>query len=232
MNKKASHVGMILSFVVFVSFVIFLFTILNPAIQEQESKQTSLNLLKKNLIENISSSLSVTSLKINSSYVYESLDNCLVINEFTSGVKGAKIKDEAGNSLEGFSTGSKIKINHGNNYFFRIYHSLDFGIESLSGNCDLINETNYTLSSTRDIRYVSEERVFEFLEKYEDDYEGLKFGLGVIEDFGISFTNSSEDEIQKGFESVSGNVYIEEIPIQYYDSDANLESGSIKIRVW
>ena len=36
-NKKGSHVGMILSFALFITFVVFIYTIVNPTINTSES---------------------------------------------------------------------------------------------------------------------------------------------------------------------------------------------------
>ncbi len=235
MKKKASHVGLVLSFVIFVTFVFFVFTILNPAVKKERGKEIVLGAVKENIIEKISSNLSSTSLKVKDTTVIE--ESCFEISgipEITS--ENTVVKGEE-NNLVGFTVeeNRRIRINNIVAKFFKIYLSKEFITESGGREvCDLLTEDEYTLGSARTTNYVFENKINELLLKYDDNYTGLKDDLGVTEDtnFGISFTNSSEDEIQKGFESVSGNVYIEEIPIQYYNNLADIKSGSIKIRIW
>ena len=52
-KKGGTHVGMMLSFVIFITFITFLYTIIQPSIQVQKSKQVTLDVLKENLIREI-----------------------------------------------------------------------------------------------------------------------------------------------------------------------------------
>ena len=63
-NKKGSHVGIIFSFIIFVSFLIFLILMIEPSINTQKSKQHIIELLKNELIKNVSSELVAYSIDI------------------------------------------------------------------------------------------------------------------------------------------------------------------------
>lgn len=237
-NKKGSHVGLILSFVVFVTFLFFVFSILNPAVKEQKSKQLALELLKEKIFERITSEVSITSLKINNNTNYSKLDgtlfNCFEIDEFLTG-KNISLLDEEGNKTPGNTDGSKIKVIHNSKKFFRIIHSLEFDKEEVVDTpCLMLSSENYTLGSTRTDKNPFESKINSLLEEYLTNYTLLKnkFEISSEDSFGFSFINSSGDEIQRGFQEVSGNVYIEKIPIQYYNLNAEIKSGDITLRIW
>lgn len=231
-GKGGSHVGLVLSFVVFVSFLIFVFSFLNPAFEAEQDKQLNLDLLKINFIEFVSSDLNVTSLKVLDSYTY--MENCFEIENFAQG-RNSVIRDEEDNFREGYSVGEQIRVIHLGEKFFRVYNSEHFNSSSEVLTCDSLAFGNYTLGSTRSIEYVFEGLINSTLQRYEQDYEGLKkdLGLGEGAEFGFSFIDSNGTEIERGFEiETSGNIYLEEIPIQYYDLEANIKSGFIRIRSW
>jgi|TARA_Y100000310_G_scaffold10701_1_gene11393 hypothetical protein len=233
-SKKGSHVGLVLSFVIFVTFLIFVFTVLNPAVSEERGKGLELGLVKESLINNLTSDLSVTSLKVLDSTEYGK--DCFQIDNIFG--ENVKIKDENNEHIEGSSSeiDNKISISHNQKNFFRIFYSAGFlsGAGRGVGECDVLEVSNYTIGSTKVNDYIFEEDVYQMFELYENNYFMLKENLGISLDnnFGFGFINSSGFEDVRGFEEVSGNVYIEEIPLQYYDSEANVKSGSIKVRVW
>ena len=66
-NKRGSHVGIVLSFVIFVTFLAFLYTIIEPTIKIQQDKESLLNYLKIELMETFSADLTSTSITINKS---------------------------------------------------------------------------------------------------------------------------------------------------------------------
>ena len=57
MNKRGSHVGVILSFAIFITFMVFLYFIIEPAIRIQGDKQNILDNLERELLEKFSANL-------------------------------------------------------------------------------------------------------------------------------------------------------------------------------
>ncbi|GAI55565.1 unnamed protein product, partial [marine sediment metagenome] len=66
-NKNGSHVGIILSFVIFVTFTIFIYSILEPGLRSQREKQSLLEYLKGEISREITANLTTASLNINKS---------------------------------------------------------------------------------------------------------------------------------------------------------------------
>lgn len=58
--KKGSHVGMMISFVIFVTFLVFLYSILQPVIKIRQNKELVLDSLKTELVNMLDSPTSVT----------------------------------------------------------------------------------------------------------------------------------------------------------------------------
>jgi len=56
-SKKASHVGFILSFVIFMTSVLFLYTLLVPSLKTDVDKKAAVENLRTELVEKISSNL-------------------------------------------------------------------------------------------------------------------------------------------------------------------------------
>jgi hypothetical protein len=239
-SKKGSHVGMVLSFVVFVVFVIFLYDILAPAISRDESKQAALDNLKAKLDEALSLDSIIISLKINESHIFN--EDCFELEEgnITSlySDKNFAVKDDAGQLFGYLIDGKKLRIalNGTQNKFFRIYISDNFNnaFSTITGSCDDVEE-NHTIGNIRIEKHFSENEIKNLITLYEADYEKIKkdFDLPLDIEFGLMFNDSRGVEI-KTTKSVPGsvNIYVEEVPIQYLDTEANLKPGKLKITVW
>ena len=65
MNKLGSHVGMIISFVIFITFIVFLYSVVKPAITTGEDKKTILSALEMQILNNISANLTSASIQVN-----------------------------------------------------------------------------------------------------------------------------------------------------------------------
>ncbi len=60
MNKRGSHVGMMISFVIFITFLVFLYSILQPVIKTRQDKELVLDSLKTELLNMLNETTSVT----------------------------------------------------------------------------------------------------------------------------------------------------------------------------
>ena len=81
MNKKGTHVEVIISFVIFITFVVFLFVASKPAIIKQEDKTNLLDNLEYKILEKeISADVKVISVTISSV-----TGNCVNLGNFLDG---------------------------------------------------------------------------------------------------------------------------------------------------
>jgi len=246
-NRRGSHVGMILSFVIFITFIVFLYSVLRPAIKAGEEKQTTLDSIQKKIEDNVSTVFTSTSIQINSTL--NPPTNCVKLRDFLVFMSMDSLHIIVKNELDGLeevstgpreneSFGRDIIINRddASKLFFRIYSFSKFD-EIGDANpepCSVITKGTYGISLTLRGRYMSEKSVYELIEYYKSDYEKLKNALKIPPgtEFGFGFTQSNGTKINVGNAPKSASVYAGETPVQYVDDRANILSGFINIKIW
>src|SRR3989338_4723442 len=81
-GKRGSHVGVMLSFVIFVTLLIFLYSAIQPLTKTKKEKQSLLDFLKVELIKKFSADLTTVTISVDDSISYDDTTNCLkVTNE-------------------------------------------------------------------------------------------------------------------------------------------------------
>ncbi|MEK6913263.1 MAG: hypothetical protein AABW47_01165 [Nanoarchaeota archaeon] len=81
-NRSGSHVGMIISFVIFVTFIVFLYGVMKPTIDTGQDKKALLENVQYQLIQKASSNLTIITTQIDSALATEEcfqLDNFFVL---------------------------------------------------------------------------------------------------------------------------------------------------------
>jgi len=245
MNKRGSHVGMILSFVIFITFIVFLYVVVRPAVTTGEEKKTTLDYIENMIEENVSEEFTSISIKINSNK--NPNQKCVKLEQFFvySMVSAYMIvKNETGNVQDAYYDPAtdfddlRINRNNKNNIFLKIYYSPKFPklLTTTINPCNLVHYlTEYNITSITSDMYVFERSIYNLTEYYKSNYEQLKtqFNIPPGNEFGFSFTNSSGEKIEASINiSKSISIYAGETPIQYIDDKANIRSGFINVKVW
>jgi hypothetical protein len=228
---------MVLSFVVFVTFVVFLYTIIEPSFETDRDQQTLLNSLETSLIDMFSDDLTTQITSIDESYSPGT--SCISI-PVVSGTENmnAIVKDEDNNITDSVKTSSSFKIAFSGQTFFKVLYSNESFVSSGAslGSCASPDESSgeYSVGFTRTKEYIFENKILEAMTAYEEDYDDLKESLNIQNggEFEFSFVNSSGGIVGTLQKNVSISVYAEEIPIQYINTTADISSGFLNIRVW
>ncbi len=248
-NKRGSHVGMIISFVVFITFIVFLYSILKPAVTSAEDKRTVLNYIEGKIEENLSAEFMEISVKI--------IDNpevspgvyykCVRFEQFFTLIGTPPCctiaKNETGNRQETYYDSkwfSEMEMNRVNetNLFFKIYYSPEFDELGPPDGlyCKEVKWDNkaYEISSIDSDEYIFEENIYDLMNYYNNHYEELKTELSIPSgiEFEFGFIQSNGTRMHVGNAPKTTNVYATETPIQYVDNNANLLSGYISVKVW
>lgn len=243
-NKKASHVGMILSFVLFITFTLFIYTIISPNINTAESKRILLNEIGLRLMKNMSANF--TSFSVNIDSATNPVTTCVNFQEillYAEIEPNAIVKNQAGvkqnvyyNPATDFNN---LKVERGivSELFFKIYSSpeLEKPPETSVPQCTPIPfENGYVIGSWNSGQYIFEKKMYALVNYYGRDYEGLKSELSISpgDEFAFEFTLSNGTKISTVGDLPSQNIYASDIPVQYIDDDANILSGFINIKVW
>jgi hypothetical protein len=229
-NKKASHVGVILSFVIFVTFLVFLFSIFGSPIKFSKSKEPLLDYLETELENRLISNLTVVT--ISPSVPVDK--NCIEINN--RGLKlpdfNAIVKDKDNNIVNSKVSGDYLSFNKNEDNFFKIYYAQELSLvqEDVPTDCYPITKIN----SYREDYYLNEDKILKLISDYNSNYTKLKqeLGLPINNEFSIGFTDEEGNLTQAGQKEISTDIYSRDIPVQFFDESAKINSGFINIRVW
>lgn len=251
MKKRGSHVGVILSFVIFITFLVFLYSIIEPEIRIQKDRESLLDYLKIELMKRFSANMtSITTIINRTSYVRD----CVKLENLTEEIDVDShliVKDELGNIAkanisENDDTDLIIDRENEEKVFFKIYNSEEFselGKTTIYPCTELEKDdewhgrpSGYSIPLIIKNEYVFEKKVIELIEEYESEggYENLRNELNIPSgtEFGFSFTYSNETIIETEEKSIVAKVQVREIPVQYVDKEANVLLGYINIKIW
>jgi hypothetical protein len=243
MNERGSHVGMILSFVIFITFVVFIYSIIRPNLTMGEDKRTTLEYIEKKITENISNNLTIASISI----ISGSGLNCIKLNDFVFYSKtGDRDIVKNGNQqiqsayVYALGTFNYLEIDRTStsDRFFKVYSSSEFNkLPAPPGEatCEaLAYEEGYEIGSINSGRYIFKKDMLRLKDYYNSSYENLKneFKIPPGNEFGFDFIESNGTVTQADQKIKEGNVFADKFPIQYIDEEANILSGFINIKIW
>lgn len=252
MNRKASHVGIVLSFVVFISFLMFLFSIIQPQLETQKEKKFVLDSLDNLIIENTTSELrSITFIKdpnadskeddLWKKCIFLSLDD-LEIDSFNNWEYF--IEDASTYGLVPFiqEDSSLVKQLFLRSDSHQIKSTDVFKLTYYPGHTDdeTFNQGNCPGAEIQRIvsgKYLFFSLLQELVNKYETDYSSLKEELKVLPgtEFGFEVLNQNGEVILRALnEIVAEQTYVGEELIQYIDSSesTDIKTGTLRIIVW
>jgi hypothetical protein len=238
-DKNGSHVGVMISFVIFVTFLIFVYAVLEPAINAQKGKESFSNFLELEITDKVSydmtagtvdlvNPLGPSCVKLSSGRTALGIGTNIITKEYSGTSLASYVSSSNANDLiiQGTSTSDN---------FLKIYYSPAFdSIETSASSCTVLNEgSGYNVGVTKTQKYIFEEKMIELIRNY-DNYEDLRAELKIPEgiEFGYGITLSNGTSIETEREESSTDVYIKESPIQYVDAEGNILIGYLKIKVW
>ena len=236
-QRKGTHIGVVLSFVIFITFLIFLYMEVQPTINLDEKKNL-LEFVENGIIGKSSADLTSVSLFIDKN----NPQNCVELVNFFSNVGvGEKVivtNDVAKIDQVSKSGNNLLILRNSGDLFFKIYESEEFTAINTGtlGTCQPLNEVNngYILGLIKTNKQIFETKIIKLINDYYADYELFKeeIGVGLGDEFGFGFTYNNGTVIKTKETNVSVSVYADEIPIQYISDSAALEPGFLSVKVW
>ncbi|MBT4376119.1 hypothetical protein HOD29_01975 [archaeon] len=230
-NKKGSHVGIILSFVIFVGFLLFMFIAVGPVTNIEIQKAYTINSLKSFVKNNISEEVVIVNVKNSSS---RGVENCLSFlkNEVPLSSAYFTVKDFEGDSTNSLEQSGTIYISWSGESLFKIYfanESFDKTILEGTLNCQVAE-----VGSVIETEKILERNILEVLEYYETNYTELKQSLNVpLEDeFGIKFKYSNGTILGEDSNQIKEEIYVEELQVNYLDLEATEKRGYLILSIW
>jgi len=230
-----SHVGVVLSFIIFITFIFFVYIILQPTITTKD-KLALLNYVEETIIENSSANLMGISVLME-----EFPQSCVQLSDFLDGINIDRIivKNNAGEVLDSKISGQDLYIERdGGELFLKIYSSEEFDLTETGtmSECRNLKEMpdGYLLGLIKTEKNIFESKIIQLIENYDDDYETLKKELDIAmgEDFHLGFTYANGTIIATEEKETSGNVFINNVLIEYISKNASREAGYLNIGIW
>jgi len=256
-NKRAiSHIEVIISFVIFVSFVGFLLIIFNP-IKMGSPKIYFLDVTENEIMNKVSTFLYKTAIKVDT----EAIANFGESEEFNDAVCVKISKDEVIadvellnnpipllvkniglNILQTKTPGSSDKIfftkSDESEQFYRFYYSkelLERNNDDLDDCYNLDNKEKYKKAETVKYEVASYKKLEALFGNYSTNYTQLRQSLNLNNHFYIQLTNTQGEIIFKPEEkyALTGiEVYARGIPIEVLDKDGNINPYILTIQAW
>lgn len=240
-NKKGSHISIILSMVLFVTFLVFLFTLLGSNLEVQKNKNLAIESLNVELENLFSSNFTTMSILISDSFVYDALtypNSCISIphlagfEEFNS-----TIKDEDNTIIDSFSENASINISWSTETdFLKIYYSNESLIahELANLDCQPLGEGDFLIKSINHGQKIYENKINYYISIYDEYYKEFKSSLQIPfeTEFSFNFTNNNQEEVGPVINLLNQEVYVKDFTIEYIDEEANINPGTLSIIVW
>lgn len=232
-KKAQGHVEMVLSFVIFISTVIFLFMIVRP-FDISISAPSEQQYVEKAILENISIDIGrLTVAMIDPATSTTVTDACELLSPNPCPCYSIDLTDYTVPDI----TTQKYKEIPSNSFSSNIYVSEIFEQDSLLNNKPTCPEEAYSIGGYILMDVVNRERLERLAAEYFEDYEKLKNELGIGGDFMFRVRNtvdrsiipelSVSKELPNGMEREST-----EIPVRVFDSSGNFEELLLNIATW
>ena len=227
-NKKATHIGVILSFVIFTTFIIFMVVVLKPTSGVKNTERATIELLKNN-VENFASS-EIISIILSR----QAAGKCFIFDETGWGLEGLNyaIRNQDNVNIKSERVGKVLYLTE---YVDNEIYKLDYSSEPLThdfsstpGKCKDLN--NFSIRKTENI---FETKINELILKQATNYSGLKsdFNMPSEKDFGIIFEFENSTMIGPPLPEQKKSTYVKRFQIIYLDTYANEKSGFFTIYV-
>ena len=239
-GKRGTHVGVVISFNLFIIFLLSVFLLINPVLKVRGEKQPVLDSLYPKILENISSNMTLTLVKVENGYS-PTLGNCIEISGggWESG-ENITVKNLADERIESNISSLSVNLNWTDEpRFLKIYSSLE-SFEDMplsSGSCDVPSEgADFSIKSIKTEKYVFESSILRLNASYNpSSYQDLKeyFDIPLEEEFGFRFINSEGiTEVEAGRVPNSISVYSKKKYVNYVTNQSKILPGIIIVKIW
>ena len=207
-NKLAQgHIEMMLSFTIFVGFLLFVFIFMNPFAQAKSNQIMSY--IQQSVINEITGEVGKLSIIVNST------NDCY--DDFDVSIYGDNF----------------IEVSDTNPRKYTIYYNNIFGVGG-TPSCSANPGRNYSIGTYSKERIVIYEKIQELRTNYTNNYEGLKTSLGILNEFAFELKRmdggvelSVDRAVPAGIDAESANI-----PIRVINSQGIIKEYILNIRAW
>jgi hypothetical protein len=223
MEKRGTHIGIIASFSIFILFLVGLYFIMEPVLMQEKDKDLIIQYLELKLIQDFSGNLTTVLINPN-------ITNCMSINYTIIGVNediNSIVKDKNNNIIDSEKHGSSLFIKNSTSSIIWIYYAYaNFSNTSgISGPC-----TTSRIGSIRETKEIFEEKIINKTNNFQEFKDNLNITPGT--EFSFSFEMENGTILDARVINTTREIRVKEVPIQYYNNQANKSNGKLRIKVW
>jgi hypothetical protein len=234
-KKKGSHIGFVLSFIIFILSITYIYSILKPVAITSLKETYYFENLKENLISHSSEKVTTFTIIVDNN----KKKNRIKLNEIINKINNSEfiIKDQNELVYNYSISGQNIFIYIENQAKFLLKFSYSNALGNSQGNTGTGSVTvkDYSIKRIQSNIYFHEEIIRNILKKYDQNYDNLKKELNISKEieFDLKFllNNNSLIKTEKNILH-SKNIYVRTIPIEYIDNQANIKIGYLEISIW
>ena len=233
MDKRGlSHIEIIMSFVIFIGFLIFAFYFFNP-LKADRVLDASLYYTNDEILKNVSVSLESYSVILGEPGGISGPSGIVEIplNATIEGDIKVRVENYNGVNLSASYSNNVVNFDSEGNDFVKIMFSEVFPEQSFING----GEANYTIASSNIESLISEKRVLELKDYYENSYPELKafFNIPNRIDFGFQIIFNENDSIIAEKEIPQGiKVLVQEKRIEVIREGGEIVFTDLIIKVW
>jgi hypothetical protein len=223
-NKKGSHVGLVLSFVLFIAFVVFVYQILTPFVKGFDEDISSIDSIKKNIVEEVSE-------EVYSVRIYDDSNPCVRFSTPDS-LSGQIVSvDSNGVEIESNITGGQTFVEGSQGLVYLHYGNNFTKSETLTtGSCVLVTPSSVTVEER-----ILEKKIIDLINKTENNYTLAKEELNVLYDQEFEFLFDYMNGTVLGSVSTANlktNIYSREFIVGYLTIKGEEKTGKLIIKTW
>ncbi|MBU1135969.1 MAG: hypothetical protein ABIG37_00660 [Nanoarchaeota archaeon] len=228
LKKGASHVEVIMSFVIFIGFFVFLFSIFNP-LKIPTDNEAYLSIAERGIKD--FSLIKVYFITID---VKNFNKDCFYFDY--DGLSRIIVKDKDERIVEAYNDKNIIKINSGKGFYY-IYSNEIFKENKFpDADCKELKGADFEFGLFRSYDMVSNKTLFDFEKKYNSDYEELKkeINFPASREFSFSVKTFDGQSIADGEKEVpaTAGVLAKNIPVQVVFENGDIKYCALNIKIW
>ncbi len=233
-TKGISHIEVVISFVIFIGFVLFLLLFLKP-VRNKEVSYAVLDSVQRGIEAQANTEYSYVSLKINEVHAEDFYLDFLGV-----GIASPEIiiRNETGDRISGKLEANSLYVKGGENEkFYIIYYSPEFKIPDYSpADPVLLEDTEYSIGLLRKNNVLFYSKIYNLNESYYNDYENLKtsFRIPASNDFGFIISTASGESIFTSIKKQPPRISIiaRDIPSQILNETGDIRYVVVNMQAW
>lgn len=214
--------GIIASFSIFILFLVGIFLVLEPAVENNKNRALTLEFLELKLTEEFSAPLTSVILKHNETECLSISDSNLEVYGFSNSL----VKDSSGNILNSQYNSQILTIETNPSGVLFVYYSNESFLSSTTAETGCGSPD---IESIREEEKIFSDRIINATQNV--DLLKRKFGIESY-NFEIIFTMENGTIISSNGKNFTGDIYSSSLSVDYLDKNASINSGEVTIKIY